>query len=86
MDNKRYGILGMNCVTKDFVYLFSELDIAFIVPLEGEKYHGGALGKIPIYGFDQIIENRKKIDKFILCGFDKSKGLKIMESAGYVAT
>ncbi len=83
MRNKRYGILGMNCVTKDFLYLFEELNVVFIVPLEGENQDQFARGDIPVCDFAQAIKKREAFDQIILCGFDKTNGQKLLESIGF---
>lgn len=75
----KYAIYGVNRVAKDFLYIFSELQI---VCFFDESYTGEFIG-YHVYKDDELVDLRGKFDQLIICGLDKSFMIVKAEKCGY---
>lgn len=77
----KYGIYGINRVTKDFLYLFNMLDIVcFFVDVMMEN----PFGKEAVYLVEQAKAYKNLCDKIILCDFQKEQKRRKLVSLGLV--
>lgn len=76
----RYIILGVNRVTKDFLYVFEEINPIFVVD---DEYPNLLFENIQVEKSNALITRRDEYDQIIVCGIDKEKYISILNRIGY---
>lgn len=77
----KYAVYGINRVTKDFLYIFDKLEIAFLAE---DNFKGEFFLSYPVVCFEEAITQRQDYDKIIVCDFDKTERIKRLDSVGMV--
>lgn len=74
----RYAIYGVNRVAKDFMYIFSELEVMCFFEESGGTVF---LGR-QVYPIKDLDISSKEWDKIIICDFDKTSKKNVLEQMG----
>ncbi len=79
----KYAIFGVNRVTKDFLYIFDELDISLLFYDTGEVEKCSYFIQLQ-YSIEELGSMRHLFDKIIVCGFDFDEKILKLQSMGLV--
>lgn len=79
----RYAIYGVNRVSKDFLYVFDELNVVMLFDDEIKEttFRGR---KEVVYGIEDYAEKKDKIDRVIICDFYKELKKRTLENMGLI--
>lgn len=69
----KYAIYGINRVAKDFIYIFEDLDIIYLLD---DGCNTDRIWGIKVKKINELSEIKKEIDKIIICDFYKNKNVK----------
>ncbi|SEA10670.1 Radical SAM superfamily enzyme, MoaA/NifB/PqqE/SkfB family [Pseudobutyrivibrio sp. ACV-2] len=75
----KYAIYGVNRVSKDFLYIFDNLEIVCF--FDDEYVESRFLGA-PVYSSKDIIPHKGEFNKLIVCDFDKKDKIKVLNELG----
>lgn len=78
----KYGIYGINRITKDFLYIFNDLNVLYIFEDEDSLFEKFEDKPVMNAGDIPGCLSNGKIDRVIICDFDKKKRLAVMQQLG----
>lgn len=82
--NLKYAIYGVNRVSKDFLYIFDDLNIIECFASENENADDfKKIFSFPARMDIEIAANRRDFDAIIVCDFDKADKTRFLNNLGY---
>lgn len=77
----KYAIYGINRISKDFLYIFDQLNVVCF--FENEPNMKSFLD-LPVFSIDELKHKKGEFDKIIICDIDKEKREKIITKYGFI--
>jgi len=66
----RYVVYGINRVAKDFMYIFRDLDVTYVIADKPERKY---FENREVYDIEEFVEKKRKEEIIIICDFDKEQ-------------